>query len=163
MKCNILLDLLLKEMPMCSPLHGPCKKRSRTGFAPPLLQSWQWHWMLHDAWSLRHQRQCQGMGAHFIQLQVAVRNGKSSWNSWLIAGFSKHGTWLKAAACRHTLYWSTAAWPLERKPVCLEGFMQGGGWGRHRVWNCRLTQINSVCCFRYDVAEDCFFFLTSLC
>lgn len=38
----------------------------------------------YDTWSLWQQRQSQGMGAHLISLQVAVRRGKSSWNSWLI-------------------------------------------------------------------------------
>lgn len=66
----------------------------------------------HDTWSWWHLRQC--MGTDFISLQVAVRRGKSSWNSWLIAGFSKHSTWAEAAAKHRTLYWRKAAWPLER-------------------------------------------------
>lgn len=100
--------------------HSPCKKRSRTGFAPPLLKSLQMASSavctinFHGTWSSGPQRTWWCMGVHFISQQVAVRKGKSSWNSWLIAGFSKHGTWVEAAASRHMLYWSTVAWPLKR-------------------------------------------------
>lgn len=63
----------------------------------------------YDTWSLWQQRQSQGMGAHLISLQAAVRRGKSSWNSWLIWVFGKHSTWVEAAASRHMLYYSTTA------------------------------------------------------
>lgn len=77
-------------------------------------------------------------------------------------GFSKRITWVEAAANWHIVYWKHSGVVSREAPACLNSFMQAAGWGRHRVWNCRLTLIDSGCHFammwRCGQRLGCFFF-----
>ncbi len=125
-KCNSLLDLLFIQplSPVLSSTTALVKKQQNwlcptSSEILAVASCAECTINFHNTWSLWPQRQRQCMGTHFISRRVAVRRGKLSWNSWLIASFSEHSTWVEAAASCHMLFWSTVAWSLERNQCAL--------------------------------------------